>query len=370
MSCKSIAWISIVACALVAGGCKKKPAEKKEPSKGMAPVGMDSMGSGVAPMRNAVSNPCKPSSVDRASLHASVLFKTGVQPPKGKKKELFDCAGRAIALYSYEFESPKKAAEAAMVMGAQLWGGPGPSPRHRDEIMVRGAHVVVLSPYPGALGSHLAGQGYKIHRGRGVLSGRPQGHGSPAPAGLVAELASLHRASRCPSKTSPWRHWCIVTMGWQQGTPAAIVPKGKVKVFLGFALPIKTGVAVNHNRLKLAAFVARKEGDKHFGSIINIRPDNDKERKMMAQAVFDLALVFKGRSKSARIPAPLLGFLRGQAAKAPNALTRGAKDWTLAGKLKARIRQVGSYWVALERDPKGLYVNLFTDRFEPSKPGK
>lgn len=338
---------------------------------GKPTMGKPTMGTSVAPTGRPAANPCKPSAVDRSSIHASVMFKTSILPPKTKKKELFVCAGRAVAMYRYEYDTPKKAADAAGYMGAQLWGRSGPSRRHSDGVMVRGTEVVVLSPHPGPLRAYLAGQGYKSYRGRRVGSGVPAAGASKAPAGMMTELASLYQAARCASKRSPWRHWCIVTNGWKLGKPGDLLPKGKVKVYLGFAQPIKTGAAVNFNRLKLAALVVRKDGDKYFGGIVDIKPDNDKERKMMGRAVFDLALVFKGRAKNAKIAAPLLKYLRSLAVKSSRALTRGAKGWTVIGNHKAQIRQVaGAHWVALERAPKGVWVNLFTDRIVPVKAGK
>ncbi len=387
---ESLSWIAIAVCALAVSGCVKKTTSKDGASKNEAsktgasktgaskdgasktgdPMGKPAMGSSNAPARKRPQNPCQPSKVDRSSLHASVLFKTSILPPKTKRKELFDCAGRSVALYRYEYASPKKASEAAMYMGAQLWGSGGPSRRHADGVMVRGAEVVVLSPRPGSLGAHLAQQGYKAYRGQRRRPASSVGRTPAAPVGMMPELASLYRAARCHSAKSPFRPWCIVTNGWKRGQASPLLPKGKQKVFVGFAVPIKTGAAVNFNRLKLAALVVRKDGSKYFATIITVTPDNDKERKVMAQAVFDLALVFKGRSKAAKIDSKLLGFLRGRASKASYVLTKTAKSWSLAGKINAQIRKVGPYWVALERAPKGVFVNLFTDRFVASSSGK
>jgi len=340
------------------------------PAMGMPAVGMPAMGAVTSPGPNRPPNPCKPSTVDRASLHASVLFKTSLMPPKTKEKVLYDCGGRAVALFKYGYDSPKKASEAAMYMGAQLWGAGGRSRRHADEVLVRDAEVIVLSPRPGPLGAHLAQQGFKAYRGQKRGPGLAHGNVPPAPAGLIPELASLYRSARCHTARSPFRPWCIVTNGWQKGQPGDLLPKGKQKVYLGFVVPIKTGAAVSFNRLKLAALVVRKAGKKHFGKIITVTPDNDQERKVMGQAVFNLALVFKGRTKVAQVDGKLLAFLRGQAAKASHALTRTPSGWTLAGKLQGRIRQIAPFWVALEKANTGVFVNLFTDRFAAAPPPK
>jgi hypothetical protein len=359
MTAKTVFAILVVSFLLPAFACSKKESKSsKDPAKGAK----------ARKARAAPENPCKPGKVDRSSLHASVLFKTGMKQPKSKKKEMFDCAGKAITLYRYVFATPKEAAQEAMVMGARLWGGSGPSMRHRDEVMVHGSEVVVLSPQPGPLRAYLAKMDYKPYRGK--RSSTSPSHGGatmPAPSGLPPELVKLHRAARCPSRRAPYRDWCHATLGWTRAKPAAIGPaskKDKTKVYVGFALPVATVKPINFNRLHLVALVVRKDGDKTFGKILIVRPENDKEKQMVAKTVFNISTVFKNRSREAAVPAPLLKFLQGVASKASFALTSSGNTWNLKGKLTARLRKAGPFWIALERAPKGLFVNLFTDRFK------
>ena len=89
------------------------------------------------------------------------------------------------------------------------------------------------------------------------------------------------------------------------------------------------------------------------------------KKKQVATTIFNVSRVFKNRSAAAVVPAPLLKYLKGQASKAAYPLTSSENTWTLKGKLTARLRKAGPYWVALERAPTGLYVNLFTDKFKP-----
>lgn len=189
---------------------------------------------------------------------------------------------------------------------------------------------------------------------------------SPAAPSLAdAMIKKAGKAVGCPSKTTPHRVWCIAADGWKSGTAAPLLGTGPTRTYCGLVLVVAEDRPVDFNTTRLAALVVRGEGPKRFGKIISITPDNPKESKMMAEAVFNLAKVFKGFWSTAPIPLPLMSFLAGMAAKANFPMTKGSKGWKVAGKLPGEVRKVGPFWVSVETDTKGrkgIFLGVFTDR--------
>ena len=101
--------------------------------------------------------------------------------------------------------------------------------------------------------------------------------------------------------------------------------------------------------------------------ITSITPDNDSESQMMAEAVFNLALFFKGRAQTVPIGNDLLGYIRGLPAGASHPVTLGKHGWRFEGEATAEVRRVGDFWVAVEtprEGPPGIFVSIYTDRLE------
>jgi hypothetical protein len=184
-------------------------------------------------------------------------------------------------------------------------------------------------------------------------------------AALLAELGAV---AGCPSRDSPHRTWCIAVDGWASGT-APDLPAGD-HVWLGLTAAIASGQPVTHalsDHVSLGALAVRNEGGSAAALITSIKPENDEESRMMAEAIFNLALLFKGRAQTVPVPNDLLQYAGTLPAKASHPVTIGARGWRFAGEASAEVRRVGDFWVAIEtprEGPPGVFVSIYTDRLE------
>jgi hypothetical protein len=174
----------------------------------------------------------------------------------------------------------------------------------------------------------------------------------------TTQLAALHTAAHCDDKASVWRPWCIAA-DFASGKPAAL-PKGKTLV--GLTIQLETGKDVGQalsDKVNLVALVIDAKGK---AKLTDITPSNDSEQQPLAEAVAEVALVFKGKAATAKLSTDLSGYLKTLTGKYP--AKKAAKEWTWKGANPTRLRKVGDVWVAIETAPNGIWASIFTDAWE------
>ncbi len=181
-------------------------------------------------------------------------------------------------------------------------------------------------------------------------------------------LADLHVAAGCDDKASPHRVWCIAADGWATGTPAKL-PMGKVLLGLTISRdPSATGAwDLNADpTIGLAALAVRHDGPANELKLYGITPSNDDEKPMMMQAVGNLAVVFKGKAKTVKVPKQLGTYLKSLGKKSGYFATKGTTGWTWTGASAGELRKVGAYWVVIET-PKtgdGRFITILTEKWK------
>jgi hypothetical protein len=177
----------------------------------------------------------------------------------------------------------------------------------------------------------------------------------------VAEpLAALGKAANCEDKASPWRPWCIAVDGWKNGKPDAL-PAGKV--LLGLTIELENGKDVGaalNDHVSLSALAVSKEGRV---KLTNVKPENKDEADATAEAVFNLATTFKGKTDVAKVPKVLADYLGGLQGK--YTVAKGKQEWTWKGESAGRARKGGSTWIVIEQPDKanGFWLTILTDKW-------
>jgi len=177
---------------------------------------------------------------------------------------------------------------------------------------------------------------------------------------VTKQLAALGDAANCKDASSPFRPWCIAA-DFANGKLADL-PKGKTLV--GITIELETGKdakAALTDKVMPAALVI---DDKGMVKITDITPSNDGEKQMLAEAVFNLAAVFKDKSATAKLPKDLASYIKTMKAKYKP--SKSSTEWTWQGESAARLRKVGKFWVSVEVPAKnnGIWASVFTDAWE------
>jgi hypothetical protein len=187
----------------------------------------------------------------------------------------------------------------------------------------------------------------------------------PTPTGdLPARmLRRLSVAAECSSGSGVQRHWCAAADRWDSGV-AGELPAG-ANVFVGLSLGLLEE-GNDEDALKdnvfLAAFGVNSADGKVTALITDINPRGVDERKMVDEAIAQVADVLKGKAASIQLAPPLREYIAQIPPAANHRLVRGEKSWVLEGAARAEIRRIGDVWVALEQPtegPSGLFVTMF-----------
>jgi len=176
----------------------------------------------------------------------------------------------------------------------------------------------------------------------------------------TATLAKLRTAAKCDDPASPWRVWCAVADA-DKGT-AEDLPKPRALVGLTLELAYGGDVAkALRDKVSLAALAIDADGKVKLTAIT---PSNAEEKKLMAEAVVNLAMVFKGKAALAKLPDDLASYVK--TLKASYTPTKVGGAWTWKGASDATLRKVGSIWVAIETPAKkdGIFATILTDAWE------
>ena len=290
---------------------------------------------------------CVDSKTEVGSLHARVGFETQLTKPKSKLKQPLQCGGKAVTLYLSELASEAEASEAANFVGPQLWGAPFPSAEHSDELMLKGPLVVVVSgPGIAPAAKALAADGFTPWRGNA-----PKAAKGPAFERLGTELD-------CTGGKDPLRAWCPAARTAGAGFQA---PRGEA-VYVGISAPLADARGVRD-----ALFAATRVSALAFSNgklrLTDIAPDDDDEKKQLAEVAASVAAVLKGAAKTVAVPAGLAGFLPGLkagAAKDGAPVKDSAKGpATFKFKVPGRVWKVGEVYVVAEDAPDGTWVSVY-----------
>lgn len=180
----------------------------------------------------------------------------------------------------------------------------------------------------------------------------------PPPASVDDVLARLAAAAGCSSGDPLYPHWCIAAKGWQSGT---VDPLPVRDYLVGYAIPVTAQTEMK--TMRLCALTLRRAGGQDYARLLDIRPENDKEKNELAQVVASVGLLFRGKTPSLRIGGGLDSYLRGEAKKASYPVTKGTSSWLIAtGGAPAQLRKVDQHWVAVEPKADGHYVSIVSDR--------
>src|SRR3954447_4668762 len=135
-----------------------------------------------------------------------------------------------------------------------------------------------------------------------------------------AALARLRTAARCEDKASLWRPWCIAT-DWDKGTPA--LPRTNL---IGLSIELAEDNDLRQALSDKVGFVAFAVTDGK-ATLNTIRPTDKDEEKAVFEAVANLALVFKGKAKTADVSKDLAGYIKGLKGEYPTTKAKGSITW-------------------------------------------
>ncbi len=177
---------------------------------------------------------------------------------------------------------------------------------------------------------------------------------------LGRELMRLGQAAKCADKASPWRLWCIA-VDFRSGS-AAELPKGKTLLGLTIAIGYDKDVgAALRDRVSLSVLAVGATGKVKETALT---PSNADETKPIAEAVFNVSAVLKGKAKTAKVPEDLAAYIK--TITPTYDATKSGDEWIWQGKTYSEARKVDAYWIVVEHaDPdEGIFVSIFTDAWE------
>jgi hypothetical protein len=200
-------------------------------------------------------------------------------------------------------------------------------------------------------------------------AGAPRGETPPPSATRLPDdaivetmLERLGRAARCPESR---RVWCIAANGWAEGAAAPLPAATRVLVGISVGLERDRGeqdlLAVD---VSLSALALRVDGERRFGLITDIPPENPAEQRLVRDAVTSVGRVLKGDAERVELAPSLSRYAAGLGAQASYPLERTAGEWRMTGKSNARLRKIGGVWVAVEvprAGPEGIFVSLYPE---------
>ena len=178
---------------------------------------------------------------------------------------------------------------------------------------------------------------------------------------IGASLGRLRAAAKCDDKASPWRPWCIAA-DYDAGKVAELPAKNLV----GLTVELEDGrdsAAALRDRVSLVALAVAHDGGRVKVKLTDITPSNDDERPAIAEAVAAVALVLKGKAKTAELRRDLGAYIGGLPASYDAA--KGELEWAWTGKNPSTARKVGDFWVVIEIEQhgKGIWATVLTDRW-------
>jgi hypothetical protein len=289
---------------------------------------------------------CTPANGEVGSLHATVGFETPLVKPVSKLKQPLECGGKKVTLFISELDSEKAVGMAASFTGPQLWGEDGPTAEHSDELMTKGPLLVVVSgPGVAVAATALSAQGFKVWREKAS-------HG--------AALERLRTELDCKSGKDPLRGWCPAARVTGAGFTA---PKGDA-VYLGVSAPLPDDMELRP-ALLAATRISTLAFSKGHLYVSDIKPDNEDEKRQLAQVAASVGAALKSTDKqrSIAVSKDLLGYLSTLAALAvrKGAVVADDPKQPAAFQLTfpSRAWTIGDAFVVVEDAPDGQWVSVY-----------
>jgi hypothetical protein len=311
----------------------------------------------ATPAATAAASTCTASTKEvHGSLHAEVAFSTSIDPPKSKRKESYECAGRdAVALF-LEYPTAAAASSAGNLVGPQLWGGNAPTPHDPDELLTKGGTLVIVSGTAiDDLAAKLAADGYAKYR-----------PGAPSGGGAASVTDDLKGTLDCSAASNDaLRAWCVVVAAPASGFTFPTTPT----TYVGITAAVKTGTAARSALLESVTVSALSVGGGRI-KVTSIKPDNEGEKKTLAATAALVSQALKGASTgNIKVGAALAGFLDGLkkdlATKGYPVAPVGGKPASYVGASPSEVvlvqGKVDAY-VVLEHASDGTWVNVFPIR--------
>ena len=288
------------------------------------------------------------------SLHAATIPGTLLEPALATLHLSYVCGDAPVALYLYDFGSAAKVPAQLAFLGARLWGGPGPSAEHPDELLHAGSVVAVVSGQrPGKLTMLLVGKKQmQRHVTSGVI-GSVDGDRVPERDLLPADLARIKGYVGCAG--NPARGvYCAALDRFEQGKPIAATVGGLAGISLRVDLdPAKQPVRWSEE----ADFLVTDASGAVYG---NVKPTSDDEARQVADFI---AAIKTGKPVPASHPIP--SYARSLTGNRPTHPTRVLGRSTAYGANSVvYLRDTGAQLVIVEtfKSDRLFYIGVFPRR--------
>jgi hypothetical protein len=177
---------------------------------------------------------------------------------------------------------------------------------------------------------------------------------------IAASLTRLRDAAKCTMKASPWRSWCPAT-DFAKGTAPALPGK----TLVGMTVELEDGKDIAQealvNRVTFVVLAIDKDGKV---KLTDVKPENDKEKVVVGEAIMAVNQVFKAREKTAKLPKEIAAHVK--SLKGAYATKKENGSWTWTGTSVSQLRKVGDVWIAIERPAagNGIWATVLTDAWE------
>jgi hypothetical protein len=274
---------------------------------------------------------CKPSD-DRdfmGSIHAGSSYEVpGPAEPTAKERQAFACGAKQAVVFWMQLPHEKTSSMLGF-FGARLWGGPGPSEMHTDELLSAGDVLAIVSS-PGergivdTLSARLEQKGFKRYR-----------RAEPQPAVKESSATADQRIAAevdCgPRSSDALRSWCPAS--GIAGAKFAAPPRPEV--YVGLSVPVPDG-----SRFRDAArggvvvsILALGGGKAYLGSL---DPDDESERRELDEIQARIVAMLEGGKGGLRLPPQLGQFFESVKADLPSK-GRALSNGRFTQELPARI---------------------------------
>ena len=230
------------------------------------------------------------------SIHAEVAYDVTMMTPKTKSRQSYQCGTSTAVAFHLDYANADDAHAAASGLGGQLWGSFSPHGEDADELLTKGANVVIVS------GSSIEPLAKKFED-----DGFVRFRGAAVPRAVDAEIA---KAVDCGATSKdPLRAFCPVA---SSATSGFSTPPGP-KTFVGIMVAVKEGAD-----LKAALGGKRSVSALSLGpgrvKLTAVTPDNPGEQKQLDAVAQTVATALGGGgSPTLSIGKDLATFLDGRA---------------------------------------------------------
>ncbi|MEW5847778.1 MAG: hypothetical protein AB2A00_03150 [Myxococcota bacterium] len=282
---------------------------------------------------------CRSVPMYEGSIHAGSIYAQPFLEPRSKTHQSLDCGSGPLAVYTLEYADSDEAERATAFFGARLWGGPGPSAQHPDELLRKGTVVVIISgANPAPLLPTYTRQGFQPHRDNDATA-------IHVPQDISAQvLAEVRKRLDCA--TSP-RH-CAALDGFANGAP----PLPMARPSIGSMVLLGPGAGERREQL---AWLIVDAGGLLSG---DLRPENADEERQVREL---LAMLSSGKA----VPAdhPLHALVASVAREKRRPTATAGRSITLEDGGDYWVRDVGNDVVVItafqERGGVALVVGVF-----------